>query len=441
MNHPADLPLTGVVTTDLSAITRGRFVPTARFEEGLPRGVGWVPANIGLTAFGDLASPNLFGSRGDLRLVPDSLARYRTGCSGSATPFDIAMGDLLNLDGSPWALCTRHHLRQALAMLKAHCGLTLHVAFEQEFLLQGPGLGVAAPFSVQALRRTDPLGPRLMAALTQAGVEPEVFIAEYGTDQFELTCAPADGLVAADRCVAIREITREVARNLGWRASFTPKSSPQAAGAGVHIHFSFWDDAGQPCTYAADRPGGLSPLAGAFCAGVLQHLAALAAYTAPSVVSYHRLGPHHWSSAYTWLGEKNREATLRICPTVAFGASDTASQFNVEFRACDASANPYLALAALVQAGLEGVRAALPCPPLVDDDPTGMTEAQRQNLGLRPLPASLPDALAALQDDPVARAWFGPEFLATYLLVKRTEAAGLADLTPEAQCERYLGVY
>src|SRR5262249_60391567 len=123
----------------------------------------------------------------------------------------------------------------------------------------------------RAVRPCSPSPPVLVARLAQAGMAPENMLAEYGRDQFELPCAPAPALRAADHAVAIREITREVARNLGWRASFTPKPVPDAVGNGVHVHFSLHDAAG-PATYDPRRPGKLSAKAGAFCAGIIRHL-------------------------------------------------------------------------------------------------------------------------------------------------------------------------
>lgn len=433
--------LAAVVTTDLAAVTRGRFVVESRLEKIAATGVGWLQANLSLTPFNSIADPNPWGSSGDLRLLPDVGARFRTAQTGSATAFDMVPGDLVELDGSPWLGCTRTLLRQALTELKAATGLSVLAAFEQEFQVFGAGSPPAHSLSFEALRRTDPFAPTLMAALEEAGISPEVVIAEFGNEQFEVTHAPTDALRAADRAVAIREITREVARNLGWRASFAPKTAPDAVGNGVHIHFSFVDEAGKPATYDPAGPGGLSSRAGAFCAGVLRHLPAITVLSASSVSSYYRLKPHSWSSSYTWLADCDREASLRICPTMTIGGCDPARQFNIEYRAADATANPYLALAAIVRAGLEGFKADLPAPPLVSGDPTLMSEEERQALGLVRLPEDLPAALAALQADSVVRNWFAPDFIETFTGMKQAEIAHLADLDPAGVCNLYGTLY
>ncbi len=438
--NPAVEPLVAIVTTDLAAITRGRSVVRSRLEKTAATGVGWLQANLSLTPFNSIA-PNPWGSSGDLRLIPDASARFQTELTGSPTPFDMVPGDIVELDGAPWLGCTRTMLKDALAALKAETGLSVTAAFEHEFQLDGTQFGPGHSMAFAALRRADPFGPTLMAALEQAGVEPEVMIAEFGTEQFEVTHGPADALVAADRCVAIREITRELARNAGWRASFAPKTAPDAVGNGVHIHFSFTDAGGQPATYDASRPGGLSTIAGAFCAGVLRHLPAITALTASSVPSYYRLKPHSWSSSYTWLADRDREATLRICPTVTIGGKNPARQYNVEYRAADATANPYLSLAAIIRAGLEGIKAGLSSPPLVTGDPTVMSEEERQALGLRRLPETLDAALDAFLADATVIGWFEPAFVETFVSLKRHEIEYLSGRDAGDVCALYRTLY
>lgn len=434
-------PLVAVVTTDLAAITRGRSVVESRLDKIAATGVGWLHANLSLTPFNSIVDPNPWGSAGDLRLIPDMKARYRTTLTGSQTAFDMVAGNIVELDGTPWLGCTRTMLIDALAELKAETGLSVVGAFEQEFQLEDAGFAPAHSLSLAALRRADPFAARLMAALEEAGVAPEVIIAEFGAEQFEVTHAPADALTATDRAVAIREITRELARNSGWRACFAPKTAPNAVGNGVHIHFSFVDAEGRPVTYDAARPGGLSARAASFCAGVLRHLPAITALTASSVSSYYRLKPHSWSSSYTWLADRDREASLRICPTVTIGGRDPSRQYNVEYRAADATANPYLSLAAIVRAGLEGLKNDLPPPPLFSGDPEKLSAGERADLGLIRLPETLPAALDALTADAVVSGWFDPAFIETFVGVKRNEIERCNGLDPEGVCNLYRTLY
>ena len=151
-------------------------------------------------------------------------------------------------------------------------------------------------------------------------------------------------------------------------------------GNGVHIHFSLRDASGEPATYDADGPLGLSQAAAQFAAGVLAHLPAIAAITAPSPVSYLRLTPNRWAPTAIDLVKQDRGAALRVCPVFAASRKkDIAKAFNLEFRVCDAAASPYLALGALLFAGADGIARQLALP--------------QAGAPAKPLPHSLGEAL------------------------------------------------
>jgi len=434
--------LVNLVTTDYSGITRGRSMLQRDYERA--RGgahCGWVPANMSLTPFDVISEGNPWGSRGDLRLLADPDARYRCWPRGAETPLDFVMSDIVEPDGESWICCPRSMLKQALADLDAETGCRVIAAFEQEFQLLHTGWPGEPSFSLSGLRRADPFGPELLAALDQAGCEPEMLIREFGEHQFEITHQPASGLHAADRAVAVRAITREVARLRSWHASFAPKTAVASIGNGTHIHFSFLDHRGNPKAFDAKAQAQVSGLAGAFAAGVMRHLPAIVAFTAGSPVSYLRLQPHRWSASYTWFGERDREAALRICPIVAFSGVEAKRQFNLEFRAADATACPHLALAVLIRAGLTGIRAKLATPLLFSGDPTALSESERSKLGLRRLPTSLGEALEALAADKTVCGWFSPMALDTYLGIKRMELDVAGQLESDALCRRYAEIY
>ena len=432
--------LVGFLHCDLSGLNRGRSVPASELESRLEAGVGWVPADQALTPFGPIAEPNPWGSTGDLRLLPDRTTEARVDLP-DVSPLHFFLCDAANTDGSAWDSCPRTFLKDALTRLERESGLRLVASFEHEFMLRGPTLEMGPGFSFEAQRLVEPFGPLVMAALRQAGLGPETFLPEYGPGQFEIPCSPAAGLPAADRAAAMREVVREVARTLGYRASFAPMADPEGVGNGVHVHMSLVDAEGRPVFYDPHRPGGLGATAARFAAGILEHLPALCAFTAPSVVSYLRLGPHHWSAGFGSISERDREATIRIPPLVEVANGDPARQFNLEFRAADAAACPHLALAVLVLAGLRGIGEGLPEPHLMEGDPSELDEEERRRLGIRPLPASLGEALDALEADEVVRSWFSADLLECYLGVKRTEISLLGGAEPKEACERYLRVY
>lgn len=433
--------LVAFLHSDISGLNRGRSIPISDLEQRLATGVSWVPADQALTPLGPLAEPNPWGALGDLRLLPDRDTQVRVDLWEDASPLHFFLCDATNTDGTPWDACPRTLLKKALARLEHEAGFRLIASFEQEFLLEGLPEDPVPSFSLEAQRLVEPFGPLLMGALRQADLEPETFFSEYGSGQYEVPCAPAEGVAVADRAAAMREVTREVARRCGYRASFTPKAYPVGVGNGVHVHLSLEDLDGRPVFYDPDRPGGLSLVGARFAAGVLEHLPALCAFTAPSVVSYLRLVPHHWSASFGCLGERNREAAIRIPSPTQLATSDAARQYNLEFRAADSAACPHLALAVLVLAGLRGLQEELEEPPVVEGDPSELVEEEWLRLGIRPLPGSLDEALEALEADPVVRSWFSQDLWDCYLSVKRTEMALLNGSEPKEVCERYLRAY
>ena len=412
-----------VGTSDLSGHFRGKSFPVADLPGRLQRGVGAAPTNIFMGAFGPIRATT-FGTVGEVFLVPDATTRVLVPFEGSATEY-FYIADIRTADGDPWSFCPRQVLRRALEALEGETGLSLYATFEQEFTYGGVPAQPWRPYELDGLRRQGLFGETLLAALRQAGVEPDSFLAEYGPQQFEVTTAPAVGLRAADDAVITRELLRAVAYRFGQSVSLAPMTTPTGVANGTHIHFSFLDRDRRPVLYDERRPLQLSDVGRQFVAGVLHHLPALCAVTAPSVSSYYRLRPNRWAPVYADVGALDRGAALRIAPLNAPDPTQRAKQCNVEFRVADATASPYLALALVVQAGLDGIRRRLA--------PDGGDR--------RPLPTSLGAALELLEESPLGRTALGAELLAGYLLFKRAELAGLEHVEEDEVCRRYAEVY
>ena len=415
-------PLIMVCTCDMAGRVRGKGFPAVDLPSRMRRGVGWVPTNTMISAFGPIYSTP-FGTGGDLILVPDAAAEVNVDFGGEGAREHFFLGDIRELDGTPWACCPRDFLRRGLAALKAETGLELVSAFEHEFVYTGVEDAPGAAYSLDAYRRQGVFGEALMAALRAAGAAPDSFMPEYGARQFEVVVDPAVGIVSADRAVIVREMTRAVAHRMGHRATFSPILEPDGTGNGVHIHFSFQDAEGRPVMHDPAGPQGLSPVAARFVGGVMHHLPALCAITAPSAISYIRMRPNRWAPTHATLASQDRGAGLRVCPVLPGG--DVARQFNVEYRCADAAASPYLALGALVWAGVDGIRQNRTLP-------EGEGAA---------LPASLAAALDALEATPEAAAWFGAAHLQAYLMHKTGELTSLSGLDEHEQCDRYAATY
>jgi glutamine synthetase len=413
--------LVALVCCDLGSIVRGRSLPTSQLSGWLQAGVGWVPANLSITPLGTLAEQSPFDSVGDLRLLPDAETQVRVEGQGDSGALEFVLCDIVETDGTPWECCPRHFLRAALDELDGEFGVRLLASFEHEFQLIGEA-PPPPPFSLEAQRAVEPFGSEVMGALLQAGVEPE-------------------GVEAADRSVILKEVVREIARGRGARASFAPLIDPDGAGNGVHVNLSLIDAAGEPLLFDAARPGCLSELAERFAAGILAHAGALSAFTAPSPASASRLTPHRWSVGAICLGRANREALLRIPSIVAISRAAPARQLRLEYRGADATANPYIALGAIVRAGLDGLRAELPAPPILDRDPAALEGADATRFGVGALPQSLGEALDALAGDEVARDWMAPLLYDAYVGVKRAELQETETLDSHEVCRRYAAIY
>src|SRR6266516_4873934 len=380
---------------DHGNVVRGKAVHASALPDFLESGVGLTVAMQAFALTDRLASGTSLGPVGEIRLIPDR----RTFAVLPYAPREARLlCDMYTLDGQPWDLCPRAFLRQTIDRAGEQ-GLRIEAAFEYEFYLArqiDDGRFVPADdslcFSSDGMDRPGTVVGALLDALDQQDLQPRQYYPELGPSQQEVSIQHAPLLQAADRQIAVRETVRAVALQHALIATFAPKPFPDQAGSGCHVHLSLWN-ADHNVMYDSAGVLGLSPLGRSFVAGVLQHLPALLALTCPSVNSYLRLAPNTWSSAYTCWGPDNREAAVRVASP--FKGRVEAST-NIEIKAVDGSANPYLALGAIVAAGLDGISRKLgPGEPLARN-PHDMQESEREARGIRRYPATLPDALAEL---------------------------------------------
>jgi len=425
---------------DIAAQVRGKGFPVKDLESRIAKGIGWTPTNIMISAFGPIAN-SPFGSFGDLILMPDPETKVRVDFGDGSPPEHFYLCDVVNTDCTPWECCPRTFLKRAFESLVKETGLRLVAALEQEFVYSGAEANVSSAYNLSSVRRHGEFGAAFLHALRLAGVDVDSYLPEFGLRQYEVTYRPASAVRAADCALIVREIARATAHRLGHKASFAPIVTTDGIGNGVHIHMSLWDGEGRPATYDEGAPFGLSAIAGQFVAGILHHMPALCAITAPSMLSYLRLTPHRWSASYSNLGYRDREAGMRIAPVFETPGAEAAEQYNLEYRAADAAANPYLALAVLVHAGLDGIRQRLPTPEPTQFDPTTVPPEDLRSRGIVRLPQSLSEALDAMEANATVCSWFPPSLFEAYLRYKRWEIELLGKLTPEEQCLRYVEVY
>jgi glutamine synthetase len=414
-----------VVWTDNANVIRAKAVHAGALADFGTHGVGITAAQQALPVMADAVVPDSgLGPVGEIRLVPDwdtlTALPYAPGHAR-------VMGDMV-LDGNPWALCPRSFLKRVLADA-ARDGFEVMAAYENEFYLLRPrpdGVTETADDTVfastLAMDRLRPVIDDLVEALLAQRMPVELYYPESGPGQHEIAIRYAPAVTAADRQVAFRETTHAIANRHGLRASFLPKVVEGKAGSGCHLHFSLWKD-GKNVFPDPAGVGGLSATGRAFLAGILDHLPGLAALVAPTPNSYRRLQPKFWAGAYRCWGVDNREAAVRV-PSSPSGKGSA----HFEIKTVDASSNPYLALGVAVAAGLDGVRRKLDPGPPVQTDPAGLSDAERAERRIDPLPSSAAEAIARLEADRFLMDVLGPGLATAYLAVRRAEAEALGGL-------------
>ncbi len=245
-------PFAFIAVNDLVAITRGRSLPKSELNP--TSGVGWVPADLALNAFGALADPNPFGALGDLRLIPDLTTKAVFRGKEYGRDVEIYLADQYTMDGKPWECCPRSNLKIAIERLRNDHGLEVVASFEHEFVTKredGSSLP-GSPFGLDSMLASEPFGSEVWDACVAAGIELENWLPEYGAGQFEVTMTPQGALTACDHAVILKELIRHVARENKLRATFVPIPHPDAVGNGVHVHISLTKN-GKPFTYDPKR--------------------------------------------------------------------------------------------------------------------------------------------------------------------------------------------
>jgi len=422
---------------DNGNVIRGKAFHASTLNEHRDYGIGISMGQQGVPATVDAVAPDAgLGPVGEVWLKPD----WTTLAALPYAPGHARVMADLTLQGMPWPLCPRGFLRGMVARAEAQ-GLQIKAAFESEFYLLRRGEdGVIRPADstafamTQGMDRLHPVMDEIADALVSQGVPVERYYPESGPGQQELSVRYSSPLDAADRQIIYRETVRGVALRHGLIASFLPKIFPDAAGNGCHLHLSLWRDGVN--LFPAGDGIGLSPIARQFMAGILHHLPALMAITAPIPNSYRRLQPHYWSGAFRCWGYDNREAAVRI-PGNPLPPSPT----RLELKTLDGAANPYLALGAAIAAGLDGISQERDPGDPVAQDPGLWSKEERQQRGIDRLPQTLGEAITHLSQNPLLLDALGAPLAQAFLAVRRAEWQTLKEATLDDEVNRLLETY
>tara|TARA_R110000751_G_scaffold68456_5_gene139393 strand:+ start:2227 stop:3516 length:1290 start_codon:yes stop_codon:yes gene_type:complete len=416
---------------DHLSIMRGKYLPASKIRDDETR--------FCRSTFGVHYDKDLLPAPGSMMLegLPDMELRWmhdeiRDGWEANTK---VVLGDLYDDAGQPLGLCPRGALKRAVAAWGDR-GLSPKVGIELEaFAFIHDENGALTPYNSRGAvvygtgPFTDPLGfnDQIWDMADKLGFRLDMITAEYDTPQFEYTLTFDDAVKAVDDIVMFRQMAREIALQAGVILTFMPKPIPEAGGSGMHINFSFVDETGRNAV-AGEKSGGpahLNDLAKGCISGLLTHHKGLAGLIAPTATSYKRLVPASLSGYWRNWGGDHRNVTTRI-------STEGGAKARMEHRMADASANPYTAVAAVLQAALLGQDHTDALPPTETGDgfeTTDATEGTANDLGA---------AIADLEADTTLCAAVGDLLTQNHIFMKGQEVEKTADLDDTALRDFYI---
>jgi len=349
--------------------------------------------------------------------------------------------DVYKPDGTPFHGSPRQVLKNVLDEAK-ELGYTFNVGPECEFFLfrnDDQGKPTLQTFDDAGYFDMGPVDPGedvrrdIVLNLEQMGFEIEASHHECARGQHEIDFKYGDALTTADRVMTFKLAVKTIAHKHGLHATFMPKPIFGIAGSGMHINISMAKDGKNVFCDESDK-NGLSSTAYSFIAGIMEHIKGMTAVTNPLVNSYKRLVPEFEAPVYIAWSAQNRSPLIRVPAARGQGT-------RVELRSADPSANPYLALAVTIAAGLDGVKRGLVPPPAVDGNIYAMSDAQRKKHKIQMLPTSLESAIAELKKDKLICNTLGEHILEKYVEAKELEWQNYKTRISQWEIDEYLSKY
>ena len=418
---------------DIHGAAKAKAVPAEHLDMLLGDGAGF--AGFALWGFGMGPHGPDYMAKGDLStlsVIPWMPGFARMACYG-------------HVNGAPYEYCSRVVLKRQLDAL-AEKGLTLYTGIEPEFMLfKKDAQGNLAPFDdtdtldkpcydYKGLARSSEFLDKLSTSLRAVGIDVYQIDHEDANGQFEVNFTYGDALTSADRIIFFKMAASEIAKSLGLICTFMPKPFSNKTGTGAHYHLSlgsktvknlFHDD--------SDKNGlGLSQTGYHFLGGLLAHARALTAIVAPTINSYKRLvvgralSGATWAPAYIAYGNNNRTACVRI----PYG--------RLEMRLPDGACNPYLATAAILAAGMDGIERKLDPGKPINENLYTWSQAQLDEAGVKLLPQNMLEAIDEFAKDTVLRTALGEALSEEFISLKRMEWVEYSRHVSEWERQRYL---
>ncbi len=419
--------------TDIAGTIKSVTLPTSQLKEVLTEGVWFDGSSI--EGFARI-------QESDMVLTPDPTTYRVLPWSAPERRRARIICDVHNPDGTPSLNSPRTVLKNVMKEAKA-LGYTYNVGPELEyFLFKRNGDAPLTPvphdvggyFDFSPLDEAQQVRSEIVLAAESLGIDVEMTHHEVAAGQHEIDFRYADALTAADNTVTLKYTIRAIAAAHGLHASFMPKPIFGINGSGMHVHQSFADEDGRNSFYDADDAYHLSDVAHQFIAGQMTHARAMAAVTSPTVNSYKRLTPGYEAPVYICWAHRNRSALIRVPATRAGKEAAT----RIELRCPDPSTNAYLAFAATLAAGLDGIKRELSPAGPVNEDIYHLTPAQLREREIGTLPGTLGEALEELAADQVILDALGQPITEAFFRAKSAEWEAYRIQVTPWEVERYL---
>jgi glutamine synthetase len=423
---------------DIHGVAKSKAVPVRHLEMILNEGAGF--AGFAVWGFGmGPHGPDIMG-KGDL----NSLVKM------DWMPGFARLACEVHVHGKPYEYDSRVVCKRAMKRLHDETGYTIYTGLEPEFFLlkQDPVTKKISPaidtdvlekpcYDYQGLEQTSAFLADLAESIVHCCLDVYQIDHEDATGQYEMNFTYADALKTADNYILFKMAASSVARKHGFICSFMPKPFSNKTGNGMHMHLSLGNEKVQNAFLDDSDPKGmgLSKLAYHFLGGIIRHSPALTALCCPSVNSYKRLivggadSGATWAPAFICYGDNNRTASVRI----PYG--------RIELRYGDSASNPYLVTAAVIAAGMDGIKNKLDPGKPANINLYETTRAEREALGIKALPQSLHEALQCFQQDEVVYNSIGPNLAKEFVTLKTKEWIDYHLHVSDWEVDRYLQFY
>jgi glutamine synthetase len=422
--------------TDILGTVKNVSIPATQAEKAFTEGIYFDGSSIeGFVRI----------QESDMRLTPDpetfSILPWRQSEKSASARLICDVIDTAS--GEPFPGDPRHVLKNAIARAE-NLGYQVNAAPEPEFFLFEEDEDGRATTKTNDAGGYFDLAPKDLASdvrrdiiygLEDMGFEIEASHHEVAEGQHEINFEYDDALTTADNVATFRTVVRAIAAQHDLHATFMPKPIPRINGSGMHTHLSLFTTDGENAFHDETDEFNLSETAKQFTAGILEHAPALAAVTNPTVNSYKRLVPGYEAPVYVAWSDRNRSALIRK-PAARVPAAS-----RVEARFPDPSCNPYLALAVLIHAGLDGIEQGLDCPDPIRENIYDFDEQKREEYGISTLPTNLGEAVTALENDEEILDALGPHVAEKFVEAKNAEFGEYLVEVSQWELDRYLETF